>query len=387
MVLLLVERIKFGEKEIVLVGTAHVSEKSTELVKKTIDEEKPDIVGVELDRERYLQLKQGQKWENLNISEMIKSGQTYLFLINVMLANLQRQLGQQLGVKPGMEMITATKIAEEKEIGIALLDRSVKITLKRAMNAMTIIEKVKLLWGIALGLFTDEKEVITKEKVEILKDKDVMNELMGKLSKEMPGVKRILVDERDLFIANKILAAPGKKIVAVLGAGHLEGVKKFLDRPREISHLNVIPTSKNWIKIIGWIIPAIFIVMLSYGLVTKGLETGLWILVWWFLINGTLSALGVLLARGHPFSIIAAFVAAPLTSLNPLIAAGWVAGYVEAKFNSPKVKDFEGLRKLNSYGDFLNNQVTRILIVTAYANIGSTVGTVIALPYILSLVA
>ncbi|MFH1545624.1 MAG: TraB/GumN family protein [archaeon] len=379
------EKIFSADKEIILIGTAHISEKSIELVKETIEREKPEAVGIELCASRFKQLKMGKKWQQLNIGEVIKTGRIYLFLLNLLLSNLQRQLGAKIGVKPGAEMIAAYKIAEEKKVPVILLDRDVQITLKRAFSFIGWGEKLKLLFSIVTSFFSEKPE-ITKELVEKLKEKDMMTELMNELSKTAPTLKKVLVDERDLFIANSILASPFKKIVAVVGAGHVEGVKKYLDKKRDVSKLLFVPKKKSYLKLIfKWIIPLLFVLIMGYAFFIKGFTLSIQIFLWWFLITGSLSALGALIARAHPLSILAAFLAAPFTTLHPALAAGWFAGYVELRVKNPKVEDFEKLNQLNSMGDFYRNQVTKILLITAFANVGATIGVVIAIPYVLSL--
>ncbi len=379
-----VERVKAAGKEIILVGTAHVSKESIELVRETVEKEKPDVVGVELDFQRLQQLRQGKKWQQLDLNQIIRDGKTHLFLLNVLLANLQRQIGKQFGVKPGSEMLIAVKIAAENKIPITLLDRDVGITLKRALNKTSIVEKAKLGYSI-LGGFLGFGQKLDENTIEQLKEKDMLNALMQQLSKEMPSVKKVLVDERDIFIANVILRTKAKKIVAVVGAGHLEGIKKYLDRPRNVSNLLTVEKKKSALGLLKYIIPIVFFAFIGYGFYTKGAGIALNLLLMWFLINGLLSALGAAIARAHPFSILAAFLAAPFTSLHPAIAAGWFAGLVELRMRSPKVADFEELPKLSRIRSFASNRVTRVLIVTAFANIGSVIGTVIALPYIASL--
>lgn len=379
------EKIQLKDKEVVLLGTAHISQTSVEDVKEAIEKEKPDVVGVELDIQRLRQLKQGNKWGNTNIGKIISGGQTYLFLLSLLLSNIQRQLGQKIGMKPGMEMLEAIKVAEEKKLKIMLLDRDVNVTLKRAMQKTSFIEKGKLIFSIVSGMFSNKKIKLTKEAIEKLKEKDVMNQLMQQLSKEMPSVKSVLVDERDKYIAYSITHSPGKKILAVVGAGHIEGIKKHLGTEMDISEISKVQKGTNIAKILGFMIPLIFIAAFIFIFLTKGADVTITALIYWFLANGILSALGVLIARGHPLSILTAFLAAPLTSLHPFFAAGWVAGYVEAKIKNPKVKDFENLRNLNSLHDFTKNQVTKILLVVAAANLGSTLGTLIAFPLIASL--
>ncbi len=381
---LVVEKIKTREKTIVLVGTAHISRESIELVKKTIEKEKPDIVGVELDAQRYTQLKMGKRWQEMDIGQIIKEGKVYLFLINLLLSNLQRRLGDELGIAPGTEMLEAIKLAEEKKLPIALLDRDIQVTMKRAFQNTGIVEKAKLLLQVITGFF-QEGEALTKEKVEELKKTDILNKLMSELSREFPSLKKTLVDERDLFIANQILNAPGKKIVAILGLGHLEGVKKYLDKKRDTSELVLVKKKKNIFGLLKYIIPVLFAVFIAYAFLAKGIEATANVFLWWFLITGICSAIGAMLSKPHPLSILTAFVAAPFTTLHPALASGWFAAGVEMKFRNPKVKDFESLAKLNSYSDWEKNRVTHLLMVAAYTNIGSTIGVVIAFPYLLAL--
>ena len=379
------EKIKLKDKEVVLLGTAHISQTSVDEVREAVEKEKPDVVGVELDIQRLRQLKQGNRWGNTNIGKIISGGQTYLFLLSLLLSNIQRQLGQKIGMKPGMEMLEAIQVAEEKKLKIMLLDRDVNVTLKRAIQKTSLLEKGKLIFSVVSGMFSGKKIKLTKEAIEKLKEKDVMNQLMQQLSKEMPSVKSVLVDERDKYIAYSITHSPGKKILAVVGAGHIEGIKKHLGTEIDIREISQVQKGTNIAKIIGIAVPIVFIVAFVFIFLTKGTDVTLTALLYWFLANGILSALGVLIARGHPFSIITAFLAAPLTSLHPFFAAGWAAGYVEAKIRNPKVKDFENLRNLNSIGDFTKNQVTKILLVVAAANLGSTLGTLVAFPLIASL--
>ncbi len=378
-----IEKIKTAKKEIILVGTAHISQKSVSLVKKTIEEEKPDAIGVELDSQRFHQLLSGKKWRELDLVSIIKQGKAYLLLFNLLLSSIQRRLGEKVGIEPGKEMKTAIKIATATGTPLVLLDRDISITLRRALAELSFIEKLKLFFGVFSSLFGIGEE-ITKEKIEELKQKDVISELMDELGKELPSVKKVLVDERDLFIANRILAAKGKKIVAVVGAGHIGGIKKYLDKKRNISHLNNVPRKKSSLNYLKYLVPLFFATILAIGLLYRGINTTIGILWLWIAVNGSLSALGALLAGAHWKSIIVAFIAAPLTSLHPLLAAGWFAGIMEAKQRTPKVKDFETLGTISLRGLYKNN-VSRILLVVVFANIGSAIGTIIALPWAISM--
>ncbi len=379
-----VEKLKYENKEIVLIGTAHISKQSVELVEKTITEEKPDVIGVELDLARLQQLQSPKKWRQMNILEVIRGGKTYLLLLNLLLSNIQKKLGKQVGVLPGAEMKKAVDLAKKEKIPIVLLDRDVRVTLKRALAKMPFFEKLKLFWIVLLSFFGFGEE-LTAEKVEKLKQKDVMNQLMQELSKELPSVSNVLVNERDMFIANMILAVKAEKIVAVVGAGHLSGIKKYLNKKRNISELNTIPKKASVLRFLKFVVPLIFVLAIGWGFYFKGFETTLNILFYWIIINGSLSALGALIARAHWKSIITAFLASPLTSLHPALAAGWFAGLTEAKISMPQVKDFETLSELESYSDFNKNRVTKILLVTAFTNIGSTIGTILGFAFIATL--
>lgn len=379
-----VERLTLGGKEIVLVGTAHIGKKSVETVRQAIELEKPDCVAVELDRQRFVQLRSGEKWLETDLSRVVKEGKTYLFLINILLASMQKKLGKELGMKPGTEMLEAINLAEEQGIKVGLLDRDIRITLKRAMGEMGLVEKAKLLFEIVLSSF-QKHEPLDEKTIEKLKEKDTLNALLAELSEKMPSVKRVLVDERDMFIANSIMKIPAKKILAVVGAGHIEGIKKYLGKEIDVSKISRVEKKKNILRFAKYLVPILVAALLGYGLYSKGLEATVELFLFWFLINGVLSALGALAARAHPFSIATAFLAAPFTSLHPALAAGWFAAAMEMKMRCPKVRDFQELTALESYGDFSRNRVTHVLLVAAYSNLGSTIGTLIALPYILSL--
>ena len=418
---IMLEKISAAGKQIILVGTAHISSESIELVKKTIEEEAPDAVGVELDSQRLEQLKSGSKWRETNVEEILKNGKSHLFLVNLMLSNMQKKFGDSVGIQPGAEMLAAVSAAEEKKIPVELLDRDIKITMKRGLASMGLKEKAKLGYSVLESFFADEE--ITKEQIEELKKKDLLSEVMQELGKSAPTVKKVLVDERDEYIARKILASPAKKIVAVVGAGHLEGIirnlksigknsEEFL-RAREnqkfslinqnmekekteaaptqnfstaTHNLEIIPEKKSFGKYFAWAIPILLLALIGYGFYAKGFEAILRVGATWILVTGGLSAMAVLLARGHILSALTAFVAAPITTIHPALASGWFAALAEAKLNTPKVKDFESLRELKSIGDFFTNRVTKILLVAAFSNLGSMIGVFIALPMVAGLV-
>lgn len=384
----MIKKINIEDKEIILVGTAHISKESVILVEKTIEEEQPDFIGVELDNERLHQLISGKKWEEMDIINIIKSGKGYLFLLNILLSNMQKQLGEVVGVKPGSEMLAAIKKSSEIKKPISLLDRDIKITLKRAFVLMTLREKIKLGIGIIGGIFKGSSgEKINAEKIEELKKDDLINKLMKELGKQMPSIKKVLVDERDEYIAEMIRKIPGKKIVAVVGAGHLNGIIEILKKNKKVDlqKITQIPKKTSYLKYLKWIIPILFIIIFASLFYFKGIETTIEAFILWFLVNGIFSALGAIIARAHIISVIVAFFAAPFTSIHPAFAAGWFAAASETKFNPPRVKDFHNLGEVGSIKSFYSNKVTHILLVAAIVNIGSVIGTIIALPILLNL--
>jgi pheromone shutdown-related protein TraB len=381
---------KINER-IILIGTSHISEESVNLVKKTIIEEDPDCVGVELCEQRFNALKNKKKWENMSIPHVVREGKTYLLLTNIILSNYQKKLGEEFGVAPGSEMLKAVELAETLDKEIILLDRNIQTTFKRSWNSMSLTEKLRFIFYIFAGFF----EEVDEEAMEDLKDKDVLNELLNELSERIPHVKKALIDERDEYIALNILKkySEGKKIVAVIGAGHLTGVKEIIEErriketfiPSRTTELEKAPQERSKAKILAYMIPLLFVAVVLYGFCSRGIEFTLNILIAWTVINGGLSALGVILALGHPLSVLTALIAAPVTSLNPALAAGWFAGLMEAKMRTPKVKDFKELTQLERMRDYWKNNITRILLVVAFANLGSMIGTFVALPYLLSL--
>ena len=375
---------------IILVGTAHISEDSVKEVKEVIKEYSPDIVAVELCKRRYDSITKKDSWEEKPVTTLLKGNNAYFMLAQTFLSSIQRKLGKEYGVEPGSEMIAALDVAKENKLEVALVDRDISVTLKRAWKKMGIREKFRLIWEFLKAIVGYDEEELEELDLEEIMDQDVISSMMDEFGKIAPSVTDVLIHERDEYIARKILNESRKgKVVAVVGAGHLKGIQKHLNNPNEeldLKELEFVPKKKfSILKVIGYAIPVIFAIMLVYIIFTGGLEKGLFALGMWFLVNGSLSAIGTIIARAHPLTWLTAFVAAPLTSLNPAIAAGWVAGWVEAKLRTPKIKDFKELGKIESLGEFWKNRVIKLLLVVALANVGSMIGTVVALPYLVSL--
>lgn len=373
---------------IILVGTAHISKDSVNEVKKVIEEFKPDIVAVELCQRRYEAITKKDKWENTPVTQLLKGNNSYFLLAQTFLSSIQRKLGKEYGVEPGSEMIAALKVAKKYKLEVALVDRDISVTLKRAWRKMGFREKFRLIWEFLKAIVGYDEEEMEDLDLKELMDQDVISTLMEEFKEIAPSVADVLITERDKYISKKILNESKKgKVVAVVGAGHLKGIQDHLKKKKldvDLKELGYVPKKRfSILKVVGYAIPVIFAGLIVYIYANFGLDQTLDALKWWIIINGSFSAVGALIARAHPFSILTAFFAAPITSLNPAIAAGWVAGYVEFKMRKPVIRDFKALSKIDSLKDFWNNRVIRLLMVVALANVGSMIGTFVALTYII----
>ena len=378
---------------IILIGTAHISEESVNEVRQAIETYKPDIVAVELCQRRYDTITQKDKWENTPVSALIKSNNAYFMIAQTFLSSIQRRLGEEYGVAPGSEMIAAMEEAKKHNIKVALVDRDITVTLKRAWRKMGIREKFRVIWEFLKAMIGYDEEELEELDLKELMKQDVISQMMEEFSKIAPSAATVLISERDQYIAQKIFDESKKgKIVAVVGAGHITGIKKHLQTQElniNLQELEKITKKRiSLVKIIEVAIPVIFFSVIGWIIYSTGIDS--WnkikdIFLVWFLVHGILSAVGAAIARGHPLSILTAFAAAPFTSLEPFFAPGWFAGLVEIKLRKPLIKDFQDLSKLESMRDFFKNKVIRLLMVVALANLGSMIGTIIALPWILSL--
>lgn len=369
-------KLNYKDKEIYLVKTAHVSKNSINDVKECIEEVKPDAICIELDEDRYKKISDPEKWSDTDIVKVIKEKKVGFLLVNLILASFQRRMAINMDSNSGGEMLEGIKQAKELNVPLVLADRPIKTTFSRIWNSLALYEKSKLLVSIIGSIFDDEE--ISEEDLQALKEADALEAALNEVGKEFPNVKKILVDERDAYLSSKIKNAPGKKIVAIIGAAHAGGIERNLDKDIDIDELNVVKKKKGISSIIKWLIPIAIISIIIYTLWSNR-DAGLSQIKSWILWNGTLSALGTLLAFGHPLSILTAFVMAPITSLNPLLAAGWFAGIVEAMIRKPKVKDFENLGEdTNTLKGFWKNRVTRILLIVVFANVFSSIGTFIS---------
>jgi pheromone shutdown-related protein TraB len=373
-----ITRLRDGEKEVLLIGTAHVSRESADLVTAVIREEKPDTVALELCKSRYQSITQKNKWQETDLIKAIKDKKAFLLLANLMLASFQKRIAKRLGIEPGAELAAAIKAAEEIGAEIYLADRDIRTTLSRVWRLMGFWKKLKLPAQLLISM---EEEELDQRQVEEMKKKDILESLMAEVSKEMPEVKAVLIDERDRYLAHKIRLAPGKKIVAVVGAGHVPGIVAHWGSDLSIDELEKVPPKRITGKILAWTIPAAILALMAAGFIAGGGEAGGKMLIWWIGANAILAGLGAAAALAHPLTIASAALAAPITSLNPMVAAGWVAGLVEVFMGRPKVKDFENLANdIITFKGFWNNKITRILLVVVFTNLGSSAGTFVAIP-------
>jgi pheromone shutdown-related protein TraB len=375
-----VTRLQLGEREIILLGTAHVSKESAEEVRSVITQERPDRVCIEIDQARYQSLTQGASWRNLDIRRVLRQGKGFLLLSNLVLASFQKRIGLDLGIKPGEEMLSAIRVSEELDIPFSFCDREIQITLKRAWNKTGFWGKNKMLAAMLSSIFADEK--LSQEEIESLKQKSALQNMMEELSEFLPSIKEVLIDERDTYLASRVYESAGSRIVAVVGAGHVPGMIKKLEELHDggekpdLEPLETIPARGLMTKVLPWLLPIAIIGAIVAGFFVRGSEITLTNLLKWVVINGSLAAVGSIVALAHPLTVVVAFVAAPITSLIPVIGVGIFTGILEAALRKPRVMDFESLNEdLTTLKGFYKNRITHVLVVFLLSSIGSAIGT------------
>ena len=373
--------LSFGERTITLVGTAHVSAESVAEVENTIRELKPDSVAIELDEKRADSIRNKDKYRNLDIIKVLRRGEGFLLLANLVLASFQRRMGKNVGVNPGDEMLAAMRVADELGIPSVMADRQIQITLKRAWAKNSFWGKCKLLATLLSSAFS--KEDMSEQDIENIKEKNEMDSMMNELADFMPVVKEVLIDERNVYLAQHIWDSPGNSVVAVLGAGHLDGVVENLEKiaagqPVELEQIDVVPPKSGFAKFAGWIIPILIVGLIVSGFIYGGTQLGTKMIKSWVLWNGTCAAVLTLLAAGHPVTVLVAFLSAPITSLCPFIGCGFVTAIVQAFICKPKVRDMETLQDDVSFVGFYKNRILRILLIFILSSLGSSVATFIS---------
>lgn len=371
-----VHHLVLGDKQLYLIGTAHISRESVELVDKVIRAEEPDYVCLELDDKRYQAMTKKDQWQSLDLKQVIRNKQLSTLLVSLLMGSFQKKLGSQLGVTPGAELLKGATTSKELGIPIDLIDRDVRITLRRAWKSTSFFKKGYLLATLLASIF--ETEEMDEEKLEEIKKKDVLSSLMEEMGQSFPDLKNVLIDERDIYLSEKIKECSGEKLIAVVGAGHVEGIKKQLlqDNREKMWEITTIPpVSKMW-KIIGWSIPLLILASLCGIGILKGAEVAGANLLYWILANGIPAAAGAMLALAHPYTTIGAFAAAPVTSLTPVIGAGYVTAFIQVMTCPPVVKEFEAVTDdMSSVTGWWKNKLLRVFLVFFFTGLGSFIGT------------
>jgi pheromone shutdown-related protein TraB len=379
-------QIELDKGNITLIGTAHISRESIEEVSRCIREEKPDIVCVEIDSGRYDSIT-GANWQKLDMIKTIREGKGFLLIANLVLSSFQRRLGSEAGVEPGEEMKAAIQIAKELGIPFAFCDREVQLTLRRAWAKCGFFSRAKLLSVLISSAFNTTK--ISEEEIENLKKNSELDSMMNEISDFLPEVKETLIDERDYYLAAKIWeeSAGKNKTVAVLGAGHLNGVRahieKFaseqIEKKIDLSAIEVTPRPGLWSKIAAWIIPALIIIFVAIGIWRADFSQVSEGLLRWLIWNGSLAALGALIALAHPLAILISFIGAPIGTLSPVISVGLFSGIAQAWLRRPRIEDAQTLTDdAMSIKGIYRNRITHILLVFFLASLGGAIGNIIS---------
>ncbi len=368
-------------REIILVGTAHISQASKELVHETIENESPDTVCVELDEGRLKSIQDPDRWKNTDLKDVIKKKQLATLIANLVLGSYQKRMGAQTGVKPGSELKEAVDIANEKNIPIVLADRDIKITLKRTWACTPWYRKFNLLGGLFASIF--DKTEISEEELQKIKEKDALNSMMQEFGKSYPEVKQVLIDERDQFLASKIKNAQGDKVVAVVGAGHMRGIASIIEEDKELpseESISVIPKGTAIWKILGWSITLAIIASIVLVGYFAGIEKAGQLSLQWVMFTGGGAMLGAIIAGGHPLTILVALVMAPFTGLTPLIGVGFFTALTQVYMRPPRVQEMETLTDdIWHVKRWWKNRVTRVILCFLCPGIPAIIGKILAI--------
>ncbi len=371
-----VTTLDYQNKKIILIATAHVSRESAELVKQVIEKERPDSVCIELDEDRYNNIQNPKAWENTDIIKVIKSKRVGFLLTNLALSSYQKRIAKQLNTSVGGEIVQGIESAKEIGATLVLADRKIQTTFLRIWRKLNLWEKGKLIVSLLFS-FNDDSKISDKDLQELLKA-DMLESALVDVRKQFPKIGNILISERDQFLASKIKDAPGKKIVAILGGAHVTGVKDEIYRSQDMNSISAIPLKGPIAKIIGWLISAVLIALLLYAFIVS-VQTGLEQLSVWVLWTGILAALLTALSLAHPLSIITSLIAAPFTTINPVLACGWFTGLVEATIKKPTVQDIEKIPEdIFTLKGFFKNRFLRIILIVFMSNMGASIGTFVA---------
>lgn len=422
-----IRELRFGTKTYYLLGTAHVSAESVRQAREAVSSLRPDRVCVELDPARHKSIEEGNSWKQLDIFRVIREKRAFLMLGNLVLTSFQRRLGADVGTKPGAEMIAALEAAAESEVPFSLVDRDIQVTLRRAWALSGFFGRMKLLSALLGSVFT--REELSVDDIESLKKENELGRMMQEMADFLPSVKHVLIDERDEYLATNLFLVEENRVLAVVGAGHLDGIVAHLsalhgsnpgpvekggasasnpgsdvdsvsstspvDNPRlaappqgsrpdpsvRVAELGVVPPKGIVGKVLPWLIPIAVLALIVWGFFRNGFDGGMRGILRWFVVNGSLSAIGCILALAHPLTILVSALAAPFTSMNPTIGVGFVAGLLEAVLRKPRVQDMEQLQDdVTTIRGFYRNRLTHALVVFLLSSVGSAIGTFVAIP-------
>lgn len=367
-----------------IVGTAHVSARSVEEVREVIASVRPDSVAVELDAHRLEALTDEGRWRKLDVFQVIRQGRVPFLLVSLALASFQARLGRKLGVKPGDELVAAAAAAREVGATLVLADRDIQTTLRRTWANISLWQRFQLLGAIVESAFDDRE--VEEAELERLKQGEALDSMLRELAEAFPRVKEPLIDERDAYLAAKIEGAPGQHVVAVVGAAHVAGIRERFGKPVDLAALEAIPKKSRWVGLLQWIIPALVLGAFYIGWQRHSGEALVEMLVAWILPNSILAALFSVFAGARLLSIATAFVVAPITTLNPALAAGMVVGLVEAWLRRPTVEDCERVREdIGSLRGIYRNRLTRVLLVSILSSVGAALGAWVGATWVVSL--
>jgi len=371
-----------GDTTFTLLGTAHVSRASADEVRAAIESGNYDCVAIELCDARHAALTRRAEMEQMNLFQVLRQGKASMVAANLALGAYQQRLADQFGIEPGAEMRVAISATDAADLPLLLVDRNIGITLKRVYRRIPWWQRLSTVAALFGSLLSSDK--IEEEDIEKLKQGDVLEATFNEFAQSSAALHEALIDERDRYMAARLLqtAEPGNTLV-VVGAGHLKGLAGYLQQPlpepaAEQARLDVVPPGARWIKWIPWLVVLLVFAGFGYGF-TQSPDLGEKLIIEWALIHGVLSALGAAAALAHPLSIITAFVASPLTSLNPTIGAGMVVAAVELWIRKPRVADFSTLKQdVTRVSGWWRNRVSRTLLVFMLSSLGSALGTWIA---------
>jgi len=313
--------------------------------------------------------------------KVVKEGKAPLVLLQSLLAAEQRRMGLSEGEQPGAELLAAVQEAEARGLTVELVDRDIQTTLRRAWRTMRMRERARLLWAL-IAEEDEEDEALDLETM--LGDGDLLSDLLDELRTISPGAGSVLIDERDAYIAEKVRRLEaGGRVLVVVGAGHLRGIAQRLDgehgaKVTDLEPLERLPERGVARKAMPWVLPLAVLGLVAWNLSRGSVEEVVTLLTVWTAANAVLAALGCLIARGHPLAVLTAALASPITSLNPTLAAGWFAGYVQMRVVEPTAEDLTTFLRLERVGDFWSNRAGRVLLVTALSNLGSMAGAWVA---------